>query len=162
MNVWAEYRVKSQAPKEVKQNVIAEVTGRQFEWRIRYPARGKALQSRPQPDDFYDVNELHVPVGASVMIQLRTEDVQHSFFLPMLRVKQDAVPGWVIPVWFEATKPGVYPMMCAELCGLGHYRMAGNLVVHKKEEYEAFMDQLEKKRMSDGTTEKSLTKKSKK
>ena len=54
----------------------------------------------------------------------------HSFFLPELRVKQDAVPGMVTPVWFEATQTGEFTLACAELCGLGHYTMGGTVIVH--------------------------------
>ena len=155
LNVWAEFRVKSQFPKQATENVIAEVTARQFEWRIRYPALGESLQGRPQASDYFDVNEIHIPAGTPVMIRLRTEDVQHSLFIPMLRVKQDAVPGLVIPIWFEVNDSGKVqelPFMCAELCGWGHYKMAGKLIVHPKEEYAAFMKEYEKKRSSDGVS----------
>lgn len=155
MNVWAEFRVKSRFPDKAKDNIIAEVTARQFEWRIRYPGIGKNLVSRPQSDDFYDVNELHVPAGVPVMIHLRTEDVQHSFFLPMQRIKQDAVPGLVVPIWFEVMKPGEYPLMCAELCGWGHYKMAATLIVHPQDEYQQFMKDYATKRLDDGVSEES-------
>jgi cytochrome c oxidase subunit 2 len=59
-----------------------------------------------------------------------SEDVIHSLFLPELRFKQDLVPGMRIPAWFEATRPGQYIVGCAELCGLGHYRMKGAMTVH--------------------------------
>ena len=84
------------------------------------------------------------------MIYLRTEDVQHSFFVPELRVKQDAVPGQVIPVWFEVSKPGTYELVCAELCGWGHYKMKARVVALPAEEYEAAMLALETDQNFDG------------
>jgi cytochrome c oxidase subunit 2 len=150
-NVWAEFRMTSQYPKDSRKHLIAEVNARQFEWRIRYPAPGKTLQINPQFDDAWDVNELHIPAGQPVSFQLRTMDVQHSFFLPVQRMKQDAVPGLVIPLWLQTDIPGEYPLVCAELCGWGHYKMGAKLVVHPADEYPEFMKKYYSKLMSDGT-----------
>jgi len=134
MNAWAEHKIK-------KPNVppLAEVTARQFEWRIRYPGPDGKFDT---PDDIYDVNLLVVPVDEVVLINLRSMDVLHSFFLPNLRVKQDALPGRVIPVWFRAVEQGDYDLVCAELCGWGHYKMKGRLRVVSREEYEAHLQKL--------------------
>lgn len=148
MNVWAEYRVKSYAPRGT--SPVAELTARQFEWRIRYPAVGKPLTLRPQPDDLYTVNDLRVPVGEPVSVQIRSDDVQHAFFVPQLRLKQDVVPGLVIPVWFEVTKPGEYEFVCAELCGWGHYKMRARLVAMPTEAFTAWRTQLTKEQSEDG------------
>ena len=148
MDVWAQYRMKKFFPG--KTEAVAEVTARQFEWRIRYPARGKILQPTPQPDDLYAVNELHVPTGRPVAISLRTEDVQHAFFVPELRVKQDAVPGKVIPVWFDVDKRHVYEMLCAELCGWGHYKMKAKVVAQSDEEFDAWKVQASAEQFDDG------------
>lgn len=134
MDVWAQYRIKTFYPKTLEP--IAEVTARQFEWRIRYPARGKKLMPTPQPDDIYTVNDLWIPTGYPVGISLRSDDVQHSFFVPELRVKQDAVPGLVIPVWWEMTDTGTYDLTCAELCGWGHYKMKARVVAVSESEFE--------------------------
>ncbi|QDU63098.1 Alternative cytochrome c oxidase subunit 2 [Planctomycetes bacterium Pan216] len=80
---------------------IARVVARQFEWRIVYPGPDGQYDTS---DDIHVPNELHVPVNRRVRIELRTMDVLHSFFLPHLRVKHDAVPGLSVPVWFDATK----------------------------------------------------------
>ncbi len=152
MDVLARIRVKSEYPKQAADNPVAEVTARQFEWRIRYPAPGKKLMALPQPDDLYTVNELHVPVSKPVMIRLRSEDVQHSFGLPHLRLMQDAVPGLVIPVWFESTKVGNFEIVCKELCGWGHYKMQGQLTVQLEEEYDTYLQDLQKKMNDDGFT----------
>jgi cytochrome c oxidase subunit 2 len=123
---------------------------RQFEWRIRYPEPGRILQIQQQPTDLYAVNELIVPAAKPVMIYLKTQDVQHSFFLPELRVKQDAVPGQIIPVWFEATEPGEYVLVCAELCGWGHYKMGARVVALAEEQFEAAMEELAEEQSDDG------------
>lgn len=146
MDVWAEYRIKSAFPVETRKGPIAEVMARQFEWRIRYPGLDEndkllPLMPDPQPTDLYAVNDLHVPSARPVMINLKTQDVQHSFFLPELRVKQDAVPGLVIPVWFEADKSTSYTLLCAELCGWGHYKMKARMVAENE---EAFINYLKK------------------
>lgn len=150
MDVWAHYRVKAFFPKQTE--AVAEVTARQFEWRIRYPARGKKLMPKPQPDDIYTVNDLRVPTGTPVAISLRTEDVQHSFFVPELRVKQDAVPKLVIPVWFEVTQPGSYELLCAELCGWGHYKMKARVVATSESEFEAWREQAAAEQSYDGVS----------
>jgi len=140
MDVWAQYRMKSSSP--AKTEAVAEVTARQFEWRIRYPAPGKKLLPSPQPDDLYTVNDLHVPVNRRVLIRLKSGDVQHSFFVPGLRVKQDAVPGTVIPVWFETLEIGDYDLTCAELCGWGHYKMRGRVLAERQSDYDKYIKSL--------------------
>jgi cytochrome c oxidase subunit II len=148
MDVWRNYRVKAYFPKNTA--AVAEVTARQFEWRIRYPAPGKALQPRPQPDDIYTVNDIRVPAGQPVSISLRTDDVQHAIFVPGLRVKQDAVPGLVIPVWFEVTDTGSYDMVCAELCGWGHYKMKARVVATSEADFETWKREAAAEQSYDG------------
>ena len=84
-------------------------------------------------DDVVSIGVMHVPVGKPVRVRLRSKDVIHSFFLPNFRVKQDAVPGMGIEVWFTPTRPGQYEIACAELCGLGHYRMKAALTVDESD-----------------------------
>lgn len=150
MDVWAQYRIKSFYPKTTEP--IAEVTARQFEWRIRYPARGKKLMPTPQPDDIYTVNDIRVPTGHPVSISLRSDDVQHSFFVPELRVKQDAVPGLVIPVWWEMTDTGTFDLVCAELCGWGHYKMKARVVAMPDGDFEAWKSEAAAKQFYDGVS----------
>jgi len=109
-----------------------QVTAKQFNWEVVYPGADAKFGT---PDDVNFDNDLHVPVNKVVRIHLGSRDVIHSFFLPNLRLKQDAVPGRTILVWFEATKPGKYELPCAELCGFGHSGMKGWLYVHTPEEY---------------------------
>jgi cytochrome c oxidase subunit 2 len=116
------------------------VIASQFNWEVRYPGLDGKLETQ---DDVVLNNEMHLPAGKPVRIQLKSKDVIHSFFLPHMRVKQDAVPGLTIPIWFEPTKEGEYEIACAELCGFGHYTMHGILTVHTPEEYEAWIRQAE-------------------
>jgi cytochrome c oxidase subunit 2 len=75
------------------------------------------------------------------LVNLSSNDVLHSFFLPNFRVKQDAVPGQWIKVWFNGTKAGKYEIACAELCGSGHYNMRGLLIMDSQQDYDAWLDQ---------------------
>ena len=130
LDAWREAKMASGAPQAP---VEIEVIARQFEWRLRYPGPNGKLGDA---DDFHTVNDLHVPVNRDVQIVLRSQDVLHSFFLPNLRVKQDAVPGMKQNVWFKAKKEGQYDLVCAELCGWGHYKMKGFLTVQSQEAYD--------------------------
>ena len=112
--------------------LVLEITAKQFEWNVKYPGADGQLDTG---DDFVVRNQLHVPVGVPVHIRLQAEDVIHSFFVPELRLKQDAVPGMQIPLWFEATTSGDFVIGCAELCGLGHYRMRGSMTVHEAADF---------------------------
>ena len=117
-------------------DVRVQVTGKQFNWEILYPGPDGQFGTA---DDLQLDNELHVPVGKIVRVTLKSKDVIHSFFLPNLRLKQDVVPGREIEGWFGATKPGVYEIPCAELCGFGHSGMVGHLTVHSADDYEAWL-----------------------
>lgn len=114
------------------------VTAKQFEWNITYPGADGLLDTA---DDFVKRNQMHVPANVVVHVDLNAEDVIHSFYLPELRLKQDAVPGMSIPAWFEATQPGEYTIGCAELCGLGHYRMKGTMTVLADAEWQTWYTQ---------------------
>ena len=106
-------------------------------------------------DDIITINQLHIPVDKPIRIDLSSKDVIHSFFLPEFRVKQDAIPGMSIPISFEATMTSDsylksikgteregrgFEIACAQLCGLGHYRMQGFMTVHSEESYVAWQD----------------------
>ncbi|MFQ5750677.1 MAG: cytochrome c oxidase subunit II [bacterium] len=117
-------------------DIVVQVTGKQFNWEILYPGPDKIFGTE---DDFQIDNQLHVPEDKVVQVILKSKDVIHSFFVPALRLKQDALPGREIVVWFEATEPGKYEIPCAELCGFGHSGMLGYLIVHTAAEYEAWV-----------------------
>jgi cytochrome c oxidase subunit 2 len=125
---WAKVKFKSSEPRVTP---IAEVTGRQFQWMIRYPGPDGKFRTS---DDIYTINDLHFVKNKKTLIHLLAKDVLHSFFLPELRIKQDAVPGLKISVWFDAEQAGHYELVRAELCGWGHGRMRSNVTVHETQE----------------------------
>jgi cytochrome c oxidase subunit 2 len=129
--VWA--KVKGRVPPS---DLRIQVTAKQFNWEVRYPGPDGKFGTA---DDLQLENELHVPVNKVVRVVLKSKDVIHSFFLPNLRLKQDAVPGREIEAWFQATKPGRYEIPCAELCGFGHSGMNGWLHVHPADEYQKWV-----------------------
>jgi cytochrome c oxidase subunit 2 len=142
LNLWA--KVNSRPPADA---VLIEVTGQQFAWNVRYPGKdgvlGKtdhlqASQDNPiglvkddpaAKDDLLLLNQLYLPKDRPVRVQVRSMDVIHSFFLPNFRVKQDAMPGMTIDIWFTPKETGDFEIACAEHCGLGHYRMRGQVHV---------------------------------
>ncbi len=107
-------------------------------------------------DDFTTINQLHIPVNRKIRVDLSSKDVIHNFKLPELRVSQDAIPGMVIPVHFTATSTSEeflkttvgtkregkgLEIACAQLCGLGHYRMKGYVTIHEENDYQAWLDE---------------------
>ena len=129
--MWEE--IKEHMPQDA---IHVQVTGEQFAWNFRYPGADGKFNT---PDDLVTLNQLHFPVGKPVIVELTSKDVIHSFFLPEFRVKQDAVPGVKTHIWFEGTKVGHWEIACAELCGLGHYRMKGFVTVDTAEDYQKWM-----------------------
>jgi cytochrome c oxidase subunit 2 len=152
------------------ESLIVQVTGEQFAWNFHYAGADGAfgrtditlldLQSNPlgldradpaAKDDVTTVNQLYLPVNRPIILRLRSKDVIHSFGVPELRVKQDAVPGLTIPIWFipnvttaeMRTRTGnsefQYEIACAQLCGLGHYRMRGFVTVQTAEEFQTWI-----------------------
>jgi cytochrome c oxidase subunit 2 len=169
--IWADRVTDVPAPSEA---VHLRVVGQQFAWNIHYPGpdgkfgstRANLVDEQDNPigldrssdnaaDDFYTVNQFHIPVNQKIRVDLTSKDVIHSFSLPELRVKQDAIPGMTIPVHFQATMTSEeflettigtaregrgLEVTCAQLCGLGHYRMRGFFTVHDDEGYQAWLD----------------------
>src|SRR5512140_762953 len=141
-------------PLEIR--VVAE----QFAWNIHYPGpdgvfgrTAAHLVSASNPigldwsdpfakDDVTTINDLHLEVNRPVNIRLSSKDVVHSFSLPVMRVKQDAIPGMAIPVHFTPVRVSGndrWDIACAQLCGLAHYRMRGNLVVESRGEFDKWL-----------------------
>lgn len=151
----------AQFPPE-NQATVVRVVGEQFAWNIHYPGPdGKfgrtdiALISADNPlgldrrdpdakDDVTTINQLNLPVDRPVLIHLSSKDVIHSFAIYEMRVKQDAVPGLRIPVWFIPNRVGAYEVACSQLCGLGHFRMRGFVTVQSAADYQKWMDDQEK------------------
>ena len=117
--------------------MLVWVSANQFEWNATYA--GTDGQLGTADDLTAPINVLHFPVDEPVIIELQSTDVIHSFFIPVLRVKQDAVPGRPVRLWFEAMQTGQYELACAELCGLGHYRMRGQVTIEDRATFEAWL-----------------------
>jgi cytochrome c oxidase subunit 2 len=117
-------------------DIVVQAAGKQFNWQFTYPGPDGRFGTE---DDLQLDNDLHVPVGKPVRLILTSKDVIHSFFLPNFRLKQDAMPGREIPVWFQASKAGEFEIPCAELCGFGHSGMKGTLYVHTPEDYQKWV-----------------------
>jgi cytochrome c oxidase subunit 2 len=117
---------------------VIDITAEQFAWNIRYPGPDGKLNTA---DDIVTLNQLHFPVDKPALISLHSKDVIHSFFLPEFRIKQDAVPGMTTRVWVQAKHTGHWEIACAELCGLGHYRMKGYLTVDTPEDFQKWLAQ---------------------
>ncbi|MBI4314271.1 MAG: cytochrome c oxidase subunit II [Candidatus Omnitrophica bacterium] len=129
--VWA--RIHGQAPKNAME---VEVLAEQFAWNIRYPGPDRQFDT---PDDIATINQMHLPLDRPVVVWLKSKDVIHSFFIPQFRIKQDALPGRTGQVWVKPTRPGQYEIACAELCGLGHYRMRGFVTVESQEQLDRWL-----------------------
>jgi len=138
-------------------NVVAE----QFAWNVHYPGADDTFGKRDvhlidilsnplgldpadpaSADDIVTINELHIPINRSVVINLTSKDVIHSFGVPQLRIKQDIIPGIEIPIWFTPNKAGEYEIACAQLCGLSHYRMRGFVTVESQAELDTWLQQM--------------------
>ncbi len=155
-----------------REALVVQVTAEQFVWNVHYAGPdgvfGRAdvklldLQSNPlgldrsdpaAKDDVTTVNQLYLPVNRPIIVRLRSKDVIHSFGVPEFRVKQDAIPGLTIPVWFipdvttaeMRTRTGnpdfQYEIACAQLCGLGHYRMRGFVTVLSSGDFQKWMEE---------------------
>ena len=133
------------------------VVTEQFAWHVHYPGPDGVFGrtditlvnpdnplglDRDEPagkDDIITTNRLNLPVGKPVIVFLSSKDVIHSFGLPQMRVKQDAIPGQVIPIWFVPIKTGQWDIACAQLCGLSHYRMRGSYTVESQADFDKWM-----------------------
>jgi len=158
--------------------LVVQVTAEQFAWNVRYAGPdGKfgrtditLIDSQTNPlgidpadpaskDDVTTLNQLYLPANKQIIVKLRSKDVIHSFGVPEFRVKQDAIPGYTIPVYFTAdvttdemrTRTGnaefQYEIACAQLCGLGHYRMRGFVTVQSAADFQTWMDQKVKEQL---------------
>lgn len=134
-NAWADAKLR---PPEGADVVRVQIYARQFEWHMRYPGPDGEFATA---DDVTLTNQLHIPTGQMILAQVRAQDVIHSFFLPNHRVKQDVIPGTTVQVWWDALATGTYEIACAELCGLGHYRMRALMYVHTPEEFESWLQE---------------------
>ncbi len=141
--------------------LVVRVIGEQFAWNVHYPGpdgdfggTDVHLVSPANPigldpedpvgaDDVVAINQLRLPVDRPITVMLSSKDVIHSFALPVMRVKQDAIPGMEVAVRFTAVKTNGderWEIACAQLCGLGHYRMRGFLTILEQDAYQTWLD----------------------
>lgn len=114
------------------------VTGRQWVWTFQHSGADKVLDTA---DDILVSDDLHVEVGKTYHFLLESDDVLHSFSVPVFRLKQDAIPGRTITGWFKPTKTGTHDVQCAEMCGIGHGIMMGRIFIETPEEHAAWIQQ---------------------
>jgi len=184
--LWAQRVEGFPAPQDATR---VRVVAQQFAWNIHYPGPdgvfGKTdvtlVDEQANPlgidrsdpaakDDVTTINQLHLPVGRPVLVQLSSKDVIHSFALQEMRVKQDAIPGTMTPVWFvpDVTTEEMrqrtgnpefgYEISCAQLCGLGHYRMKGFVTIHTQADFQKWMDEREAELKASESEEDSVWK----
>ena len=135
MDAWAAAKMR---PPNIP--ITCEVTGRQFNWDFRYPGPDGLLYTR---DDVVRTDgNLYLPFGEEILLKITSADVLHSFFLPNLRLKQDVIPGMDQLMWFKATETGSFDIVCAELCGWGHYKMEGRIHLLTRSVYNARMAEM--------------------
>ncbi len=146
----------NELPPESEATVV-HMIARQFEWHAHYPGSDGRFGRRDlsfitptnvvgldrgdpnAADDVVSINRMNLPVDKPAILYLSTQDVIHSLGIAEMRVKQDAIPGMEIPLWFEPTRPGDYQINCSQLCGLGHYRMRAEVTVQSQAEFDAWL-----------------------
>ena len=153
-HLWAVNRYEGASPEAMQ----VEVVGQQFQWYFRYPgpdarfglkqpglvnaAAGNPLGLDPRDPSAADdlvTSVLTLPAGSEVDIRLRSLDVIHGFFIPAMRLKQNAVPGLVLHIHFTPTVTGTYPILCSQVCGSGHARMQAQLRVVPEHDYQDWL-----------------------
>jgi len=163
-HLWAVDRFEGPSPAAMQ----VEIVGVQFQWYFRYPgvdatfgatkpelvnaAAGNPLGLDPhdsQSNDDIVSSELVLPAGREIDLRLRAHDVIHGFFVPGMRLKQNAVPGLTLHLHFTPVTPGEYPILCSQVCGLGHGHMEARLRVVSTAEFDAWLAARERKRLAE-------------
>lgn len=116
-------------PRGTSDSLNIDVNGQQYLWRYDHPG-----------DEIYDYYELVVPTDTTVVLEIRASDVIHSWWIPELGGKMDAVPGHTNETWFKISKPGIYTGQCAELCGSGHADMRARVRAVSPDEYVRYVN----------------------
>ncbi|MGH6781850.1 MAG: hypothetical protein ACREB5_07085, partial [Sphingomonadaceae bacterium] len=131
-----------------------------WQWSFRFPGKdgvlGTVNSRQISPDNPFGLNpddpfgrddilvessEVHLPLGRPLKVVLRSNDVLHNFFVPPIRARMDLVPGMVTYFWFTPTRTGTFEILCAELCGVGHYTMRSAMVVDEEPAFAAWLSQ---------------------
>ncbi|HEY4276040.1 MAG TPA: cytochrome c oxidase subunit II [Rhizomicrobium sp.] len=111
-------------------SITIEVTGRQWWWQVHYIS--------PDGRGFNTANEIHIPAGEIVRLKLVGGDVIHSFWVPQLAGKMDAIPGLTNETWIEASHPGIYQGQCTEYCGVEHSKMLFRVIAQTPADFHAW------------------------
>ncbi|MBM4269461.1 MAG: cytochrome c oxidase subunit II [Deltaproteobacteria bacterium] len=166
--MWVSIKQQTPPPEESLEIVLV---AEQFAWNFQYPGADRKFGRRDvklvsasnaigldatdpaAKDDVVTVNNLHVPMNKPVILRMTSKDVIHDFQVTNFRNKQDILPGQMTMLWFEPTVPGKYEIACAQLCGLGHTKMIGNVFVDSQQDWDKwFQEELEYKTADAGTT----------
>lgn len=131
IRVWVD--VKQHLPEP---DAVVRITGQQWAWVFEHPGADGQLDTA---DDIVMLDELHVENGKTYHFKLESRDVLHSFSVPVFRLKQDAIPGRTITGWFEPTQAGTFDIQCAEICGIGHGVMFGQIIVEDSDTHRAWI-----------------------
>ncbi|TCW36180.1 cytochrome c oxidase subunit 2 [Laceyella sacchari] len=124
-------------------SIKVKVTGYQYWWEFQY--EGMNIKT---------AQELHIPVGKKVHLEIHGKDVLHSFWVPALGGKMDVIPGRVNTMWLDAKKPGVYQGKCAELCGAGHALMDFKVIAQDQADFDKWVAQMQKPAVAQTTSQK--------
>lgn len=150
MNAWSETKIDRPSVQIDGQTIpkppMVLVRAKQFGWEFHYAGKDKKIRTQ---DDYYVENLLVIPDDETIVLQMESRDVIHSFFVPKLRLKQDVVPGMTQFAWFTPTDDATgveLTIICSELCGWGHSQMEATLKIVSRADFNAFVADLEKEK----------------
>jgi cytochrome c oxidase subunit 2 len=157
--LWAKH--VNVVPPEGESVLKVHATAYQFGWIFHYPGEDNVM-GRKNPlfikggdpkgqigldpndpfgkDDIVAMTVMNAPVNTPIIVEVTSRDVIHNYAVAHMRVSQDAIPGMKIPIWFTPVRTGEFEIICAQLCGAGHYSMKGILNIQSKNEYQAWVD----------------------
>lgn len=130
--------------------IKVQVLAQQWAWNFRYAGKDGEFNTA---DDVVQLNNLVIPVGKKVTVQMTSKDVIHAFYLPNARIKADAIPGRYAKLWFDTNQPGIYEIACAEMCGNHHYLMKAQLTVLSQEDYDRWVQESQQMAIATNDTE---------
>ncbi len=126
-------------PDAKKEEVLkVQVLAQQWMWNFRYAGADGEFNTA---DDIVTNNDLRIPKGKKILFQITSKDVIHSFYVPNVRLKVDAIPGRITRLWFDANKVGNFDIACAEMCGTSHYLMKARMTVYEPTQYSDWLSE---------------------
>jgi cytochrome c oxidase subunit 2 len=146
--VWTLFTLSAIAGPPAHPGLVLDVTGRQWWWQVQY-------WSATPTEVFETANEIHIPVGVPVLVRLHGADVIHSFWVPQLSGKTDAIPGQTNTSWIQADTPGRYLGQCTEFCGYQHAHMQFEVVADTQEDFERWVSDQRKAASAPETPEQT-------